>query len=173
MITNQRHTLHGPQSRSFLGYKVPSFLTNRYFTTWFLGLDDLVELYSSEMTAKGIDGKWLNTVTPGELKKLGVDKVGHQMVIMDKIRQLQTQYASFDTETMQAILFRVSRCCVCIVAAVKSLMAITERQDSREPDGDSVYPGILDDIQDAVVYALSSILALMSAVKNAVFWLER
>ncbi|VDP89926.1 unnamed protein product [Echinostoma caproni] len=137
------------------------------------GLDDVIEPYIAELTLKGIDGKWLNTVTPGELKKLGVNKVGHQMIIMDKIRQLQNQYASFDTETMQTILFRVSRSCVCIIAAVKSLMAITERQDSREPDADSVYPGILDDIQDAVAYALSSILTLMSAVMNAAFWLER
>ncbi|KAF5399196.1 hypothetical protein PHET_07354 [Paragonimus heterotremus] len=147
--------------------------STRQVISWLQGLDDVLEPCLPELEAKGVNGKWLNSVTPGELCRLGVTKVGHQMIIMDKIRQLQAQYAAFDNETMQIVLFRVSRCCVRITAAVNALMSITERQDSRDPDSDSVYPGILDDIQDALSYVLNCVLALMLAVMNAGFWLER
>ncbi|CAH8499819.1 unnamed protein product [Dicrocoelium dendriticum] len=147
--------------------------STRQVISWLRGLDDLIEPYLSEFEAKGVTGKWLNSVTPEELMKLGVVKVGHQMIILDRIHQLQTQYASFDNENMQLVLFRVSRSCLCIVSAVNALMSVTERQDCRDPDSDSVYPGILDDIRDAASYILNCILTLMSVVMNAAFWLER
>lgn len=147
--------------------------STRQVISWLRGLDDLIEPYLSEFEAKGVTGKWLSSVTPDELLKLGVFKVGHQMIIMDRIRQLQTQYASFDNENMQLVLFRVSRSCICIVSAVSALMSVTERQDCRDPDSDSVYPGILDEIRDATSYILSCVLTLTSVIMNAAFWLER
>ncbi|TGZ75031.1 hypothetical protein CRM22_000617 [Opisthorchis felineus] len=71
------------------------------------------------------------------------------------------------------VLFRVCRACVSIVAAVNAHTSIVERQDFRDPDADAVYPGILDDLQDAVTYILNCVLTLMTAVWNAAFWLDR
>ncbi|KER24665.1 hypothetical protein T265_07713 [Opisthorchis viverrini] len=138
-----------------------------------IGLDGFVEDYVNNFKAKGVNGKWLNCVTPGELIRLGITKVGHQMIILDRIRQLQAQYCAFDNETLQMVLFRVCRACVSIVAAVNAHTSIVERQDFRDPDADAVYPGILDDLQDAVTYILNCVLTLMTAVWNAAFWLDR
>ncbi|VDO99306.1 unnamed protein product [Schistosoma mattheei] len=124
--------------------------------------------YLSAFSAKNISGKWLSSLTADVLDKYGVHKIGHQMIILEKVKQLQYQFSSFDNETLQSVLLRVSRSCTCIVTAINSLMAITKRQDA-----DSPYPGILTDIQGAVSYILSCILNLMSSIGNAASWLER
>ncbi|VDQ03140.1 unnamed protein product [Trichobilharzia regenti] len=131
-------------------------------------MDDALEPYLSPFSSKNISGKWLSSLTADVLGKYGVQKIGHQMIIMEKVKQLQYQFSSFDNETLQSVLLRVSRSCVCIVSAINSLMAITKRQDA-----DSPYPGILSDIQGAVSYVLNCILNLMSTIGNAASWLER
>ncbi|CAH8647420.1 unnamed protein product [Heterobilharzia americana] len=136
--------------------------------SWLSGLDDALEPYLSAFSSKNISGKWLSSLTADVLGRYGVQKVGHQMIIMEKVRQLRYQFSSFDNETLQSVLLRVSRSCICIVTAINSLMAITKRQDA-----DSPYPGILSDIQGAVSYILSCILNLMSTIVSAASWLER
>ncbi|CAH8663015.1 unnamed protein product [Schistosoma haematobium] len=142
--------------------------TTAQVISWLSGLDDAVEPYLSAFSAKNISGKWLSSLTADVLDKYGVHKIGHQMIILEKVKQLQYQFSSFDNETLQSVLLRVSRSCTCIVTAINSLMAITKRQDA-----DSPYPGILSDIQGAVSYILSCILNLMSSIGNAASWLER
>lgn len=136
-----------------------------------LGLDEVITAYLPEFSRKRITGKRLIRLTPDELQTdYGMGKVGHQMILMEKLRQLQSQYWSFDNETLQSVLFRVSRLCASIRSAIKSLLYITGRQDV---DSDGVYPGILEDIQEAMVHILNQTLLLMSAVHDAVFWLKR
>ncbi|CAH8583802.1 unnamed protein product [Schistosoma turkestanicum] len=142
--------------------------TTTQVISWLSGLDDAIGPYLSSFSSKNINGKWLSSLTADVLDKYGVHKIGHQMIIMEKVKQLQYQFSSFDNETLQSVLLRVSRSCTCIVTAINSLMAITKRQDA-----DSPYPGILLDIQGAVSYILSCILNLMSTIGNAASWLER
>ncbi|TNN13259.1 Connector enhancer of kinase suppressor of ras 2 [Schistosoma japonicum] len=142
--------------------------TTAQVISWLSGLDDALEPYLPTFIAKNISGKWLSCLTADVLGKYGVQKVGHQMIIMEKVKQLQYQFSSFDNETLQSVLLRVSRACTCIVTAINSLMAITKRQDA-----DSPYPGILSDIQEAVTYILGCILNLMSTIGSAASWLER
>nr|CAH8871036.1 unnamed protein product [Trichobilharzia regenti] len=153
------------------GFEKPQSYINWTTTqviSWLSGLDDALEPYLSPFSSKNISGKWLSSLTADVLGKYGVQKIGHQMIIMEKVKQLQYQFSSFDNETLQSVLLRVSRSCVCIVSAINSLMAITKRQDA-----DSPYPGILSDIQGAVSYVLNCILNLMSTIGNAASWLER
>lgn len=136
-------------------------------------MDDFVQPYLAEFSRNVINGKSLNNLTADSLIKLGVTKVGHQMIILERIKQLQIQFLSFDNETLQTFLFRIYRSCVNISAAINSYFTITQRQDNRDPDTESAYPGILSDIKEAACYVFKCVLTLTSTINNIVLWLSR
>ncbi|VEL27731.1 unnamed protein product [Protopolystoma xenopodis] len=101
------------------------------------------------------------TVSPSDLTLIGIEKIGHQILLMGRIRHMLNEFSSFDNENLQVLLFRVSRTIAYIVVTIEKMLKMYERQQEKNSD---TYPGIQNDFNDLATQVIRGVLKLMTAV---------
>ncbi|XP_034950691.1 probable serine/threonine-protein kinase DDB_G0282963 [Chelonus insularis] len=118
---------------------------------WLKGLDNSVLPYVHSFTNNRVNGQQLLSLRPEDLEQLGVLKLGHQEIIIEAVEYLRNFHYELDRENLQLLALRLS-------CQAHSLHNELCRQTGSKP---------------LSTQALSDVVAVMSAVKPLVRWLDR
>lgn len=114
------------------------------------GLDNSMYKYINAFTNNDIKGEALLCIRPYELNELGIEKIGHQEIVLEAVEQLRNFYYNMEKENLQYLALQVASTATNLH---KLLFYFNES---------SIETQILNDITHTI-----------AMIKPLVFWLDR
>lgn len=118
---------------------------------FYLGLDSTVLPYVHSFGHHGVNGQQLLNLRPEDLEQLGVFKLGHQEIILEAVEYLRNFHYELDRENLQLLAMQLS----CQAHSLHN--ELCQQTDSKP----------------VTTQALSDVVAIITAVKPLVRWLDR
>ncbi|OXU26706.1 hypothetical protein TSAR_000117 [Trichomalopsis sarcophagae] len=118
---------------------------------WLKGLDNSALPYVHSFMNHNVNGQQLLNLRPEDLEHLGVFKLGHQEIILEAVEYLRNFHYELDRENLQLLAMRLS-------CQAHSLYNELSRQTDSKP---------------VTTQTLSDVVAIITAVKPLVRWLDR
>ncbi|KAG8235047.1 hypothetical protein J437_LFUL017344 [Ladona fulva] len=120
-------------------------------TEWLKGLDSVILQYVHAFLSNEVSGRQLLNLQPDDLEKLGVNKLGHQELILEAVEYLQNFHYELDRENLQLLALRLS-------CQAHSLHNELRNQS---------------DTQQVTTQTLADVASVIKAVKPLACWLDR
>ncbi|GFR76322.1 connector enhancer of kinase suppressor of ras 2, partial [Elysia marginata] len=128
-------------------------------------LDDAVHQYIPNFIQGELCGKKLLMLSHSDLEKLGVNKLGHQELILEGVDLLKSLRYTFETENLQHLALQLS-------CKAKSLHnEIQARSGENDPNRANVQSG--RSRRQLSVSVLSAVCDIQSTMKTLTSWLDR
>ncbi|XP_060072905.1 CNK3/IPCEF1 fusion protein-like isoform X2 [Ylistrum balloti] len=139
--------------------------TANHVAEWLRGLDDAILPYVHFFLNNGIDGKKLMLLTPFDLEKISIIKVGHQELILEAVDLLKSLRYGYETETLQHLALQLG----CKARSLHNeIQAKSAENDKNRANISQGLPS-----KRLSIKILSALADLSMTLKNVVSWLDR
>ncbi|XP_021380068.1 uncharacterized protein LOC110467307 isoform X2 [Mizuhopecten yessoensis] len=139
--------------------------TANHVAEWLRGLDDAILPYVHFFLNSGIDGKKLMLLTPFDLEKISIMKVGHQELILEAVDLLKSLRYGYETETLQHLALQLG----CKARSLHNeIQAKSVENDKNRANVSQGPPS-----RRLSIKILSALADLSMTLKNVVSWLDR
>ncbi|KAK7868377.1 hypothetical protein R5R35_013663 [Gryllus longicercus] len=120
-------------------------------TEWLKGLDNSILAYVHSFLNNEVNGQQLLNIRPDDLDHLGVQKLGHQEIILEAVEHLRNFHYELDRENLQLLALRLS-------CRARSLYKELLYQEDSEP---------------VSTQTLADVASIITTVKPIACWLGR
>ncbi|BES99670.1 SAM domain (Sterile alpha motif) [Nesidiocoris tenuis] len=121
-------------------------------TEWLKGLDSTILPYIQSFLNNRISGQQILGFGPSDLEHLGIQKIGHQEVILEGIEHLRNIHYELDRENLQLLAMRLS----CLSHSLHSELCQSHAESQR-----------------LTTQILADIANIVTCVKPLIAWLDR
>ncbi|XP_033740188.1 CNK3/IPCEF1 fusion protein-like isoform X2 [Pecten maximus] len=139
--------------------------TANHVAEWLRGLDDVILPYVHFFLNNGIDGKKLMLLTPFDLEKISIMKVGHQELILEAVDLLKSLRYGYETETLQHLALQLG----CKARSLHNEIQAKSLENDKNRANISQGPPS----RRLSIKILSALADLSMTLKNVVSWLDR
>lgn len=139
--------------------------TANHVAEWLRGLDDAILPYVHFFLNNNIDGKKLMLLTPFDLEKISIMKVGHQELILEAVDLLKSLRYGYETETLQHLALQLG----CKARSLHNEIQAKSLENDKNRANVSQGPPS----RRLSIKILSALADLSMTLKNVVSWLDR
>ncbi|XP_035388783.1 connector enhancer of kinase suppressor of ras 3-like isoform X2 [Electrophorus electricus] len=133
--------------------------TPKQVVDWMRGLDESLQQYVANFEIEKISGEQLLKISHQDLEELGVNRIGHQELVLEAVDLLCALNYGVETDNLKNLVVRMR-------AATNNLhIGTSERRRSPDYDG-------LNSCKPPNEF-LTSVVELISAAKSLLMWLDR
>ncbi|XP_052088108.1 CNK3/IPCEF1 fusion protein-like isoform X1 [Mytilus californianus] len=133
---------------------------------WIKGLDEATPQYADLILEHGIGGRKLLMLTHYDLEKIGINKLGHQELILEAVDLLKTLRYGYDTENLQYLALQLG----CKAKSLQREVQASSSENNPNAANVSKHSTSHDKLS---VNILSSVSDLITSLKSIVNWLDR
>ncbi|XP_059471329.1 connector enhancer of kinase suppressor of ras 2 [Neocloeon triangulifer] len=130
--------------------------TPHQVTEWLKGLDTVILSYSHNFLNNNVGGQKLLDICASDLENLGINKVGHQEIILEAISLLRNFHYDLDRENMQLLAVRLS-------CSAHSLEQTIKADLKENPRGS----------QRVRTQIMADVTGVTATIKALVLWIDR
>ncbi|KAK7500180.1 hypothetical protein BaRGS_00008727 [Batillaria attramentaria] len=133
---------------------------------WLQGLDESVAQYVHMFLDHDVDGKKLMMLNHADLEKIGINKLGHQELVLEAVDLLRSLRYTLDTENLQSLALQLGCKARNLVAEIQVHQGENDQNRANMHRGESHRKRLS-------ITVLSYVADLLTTLKTLVFWLDR
>ncbi|XP_070191214.1 CNK3/IPCEF1 fusion protein-like isoform X2 [Littorina saxatilis] len=140
--------------------------TSQEVANWLQGLDESVAQYVPLFKAHAVNGRKLMMLNHSDLEKFGINKLGHQELVLEAVDLLRSLRYTLDTENLQSMALQLGCKARNLVAEIQLRTKENDQNRANMSRGEHQRKRLS-------ITILSYVADMLATLKNLVSWLDR